>query len=474
MRTKIVATLGPASSSAETIKRLIFAGVDVFRLNFSHGEHDDFTRIIKDIHKLNKKLETHVSILADLQGPKIRIGEIANEGIRIDKGAAVSFTTSREQATEGKIFVNYADFAKDVKAGETILLDDGKLSFMILDTDLNQEVSARALNGGRLFSRKGVNLPNTKLSLPSLTDKDRKDVAFILKHNVDWIALSFVRTAADIEELITLIGSLKAKPNPPVIAKIEKPEAIQNLDAIIEATHGVMVARGDLGVEIPLQNVPMIQKEIVRKCLKHAKPVIIATQMMEGMIESLRPTRAEVNDVANSVMDGADALMLSGETSVGKYPVETVETMQKIISEVENFEGIFHKNQKPEIKNNPQFISDSIIYSGCNVAREANAKAIVSVASSGYSTAKISSHRPKATIFAFANSDYILRRLNLMWGVKPVFFNRYINTDQTITDLMEELKQKGLVQTGDLLVHISNMPIIQPGKSNMLKLGYVE
>jgi len=474
MKTKIIATLGPASSSPAMLKKLIFAGVDVFRLNFSHANYDEFERIINDIHELNEKLETHVAILADLQGPKIRIGEVAPEGIMLKDGQSIRFTTDKLQASADKIFISYEHFPRDVKAGETILLDDGKLTLRIAKIDGKTEVVAKVVNGGLLMSRKGVNLPNTKLSLPSLSDKDREDVKFIIDHKFDWIALSFVRLTSDIEGLISMMNSYSPDHSIPVIAKIEKPEAVKNIDSIIQAAHGVMVARGDLGVEIPLQNVPMIQKMIVKKCLAHAKPVIIATQMMEGMLNSPRPTRAEVNDVANSVMDGADALMLSGETSVGKFPAETVETMQKIISEVEQYEGIYHKNQKPVIKNNPRFISDSIIYSGCNVAREANAKAIVSVASSGYSTAKISSQRPRATIFGFANETSILRRLNLLWGVKPVYFDRYINTDQTITDLKEELKQKGLAQPGDLLVHISNMPINQPGKSNMLKLGYVE
>lgn len=474
MKAKIVATIGPASSSPTMLKKLIFAGVDVFRLNFSHANYSEFERIIKNVHELNDKLETHVAVLADLQGPKIRIGEVGSEGIFLKDGQNISFTTEKDKATKDKVFINFKDFPRDVKAGETILLDDGKMAMRILKTDGKTLVDAKVINGGLLMSRKGVNLPNTKLSLPSITEKDREDLKFIMDHDFDWVALSFVRLTSDIEGLISMMNSYSPDHQIPVIAKIEKPEAVKNIDAIIQAAHGVMVARGDLGVEIPLQNVPMIQKMIVKKCLAHAKPVIIATQMMEGMLDNPRPTRAEVNDVANSVMDGADALMLSGETSVGKYPVETVETMQKIISQVENYEGIYHKPQKPVIKNNPRFISDSIIYSGCNMAREAKAKAIVSVASSGYSTAKISSHRPNATIFGFAIKETILRRLNLLWGVKPVYFDRYINTDQTISDLKNELKQKGLIQKGDLLVHISNMPINEPGKSNMLKLGYVE
>lgn len=474
MKTKIIATIGPASSSKEALKKLIFAGVDVFRLNFSHVNYDEFERIIEDILQLNSKLDTHVAILADLQGPKIRIGEVGDTGISLKEGDTIHFTTDESNAGNGKILVNYGDFATDVKTGETILLDDGKLSLRIKQTDGKSEVEAKVLNGGTLYSRKGVNLPDTRLSLPSLTAKDKKDLEFIVEHKFDWVALSFVRLAADIEGLKSVIKTLKPNHELPVIAKIEKPEAVKNMDSIVEIADGIMVARGDLGVEIPLQNVPLVQKKLVKKCLMHARPVIVATQMMEGMMNNPRPTRAEVNDVANSVMDGADALMLSGETSVGKYPVETVETMQKIISQVERYEGIYHKHARPEIKNNPRFISDSIIFSGCNAAHEARARAIVSVASSGYSTSKISSNRPNATIFAFAPKEEILRRLNILWGVKPLFFDRYINTDQTINDLMEELKKRGLVQSGELVVHISNMPINEPGKSNMLKLGYVD
>jgi pyruvate kinase len=474
MKTKVIATLGPASSSQKIIKKLIFAGVDVFRLNFSHGAYDDFERIIKDICALNKKMETHVAILADLQGPKIRTGEIPGGSRKLAKGDVVVLTTKTTNEPGEKIYISYERFPQDVKAGETILLDDGKIILRIVKTDGQSVVEAKVLNGGILYSRKGINLPNTNLSLPSLTPKDINDLDFILKKEIDLIALSFVRSEFDIETLRKNIDDKNPTFKPPVIAKIEKPEAIKRIDAIIDAADGVMVARGDLGVEIPLQQVPMIQKKIVKKCLSKAKPVIIATQMMEGMMNNPRPTRAEVNDVANSVMDGADALMLSGETSVGVYPVESVETMQKIISEVEHFEDIYHKYQPPVMKNNDRFISDSIIYSGCKVAGEARAKAIVSVASSGYSTAKIASHRPKSKIFVFAREQHILRRLNLLWGVQPLWFDRFINTDQTISDLMDELKSKGLIQKGDLVLHISNMPINQPGKSNMLKLSYAE
>ncbi len=474
MKTKIIATIGPASSSKTVLKKLIFAGVDVFRLNFSHGTYSDFERIIRDIRELNSKLETHIPILADLQGPKIRIGNVPGGQMVLKNGDKLIFTADRRGEAAGKIFVSYPDFPRDVHAGETLLLDDGKLTLQVISTDGYTDVQARVLIGGVLFPRKGVNLPDTRISLPSLSEKDKRDIKFIVEHVIEWVGLSFVRSARDIEELISLIRESKAEYLPPVIAKIEKPEAVNDIDAILEVAHGVMIARGDLGVEVPLQTVPLIQKRIVKKCLQQAKPVIIATQMMEGMLNNSRPTRAEVNDVANSVMDGADALMLSGETSVGKFPVESVETMQKIISEVENFEDIYHKQQIPLIDHNPRFISDAIIYSGCNMARTAQAKAIVSVASTGYSTAKIVSQRPKAIVFAFANNDHILRRLNLLWGVKPLYFDRYINTDQTIADLMAIIKEKGLVQTGDLIVHISNMPINEPGKSNMLKLSFVD
>ena len=453
---------------------MIFAGVDVFRLNFSHGKHEEFERIVSEIRKLNDKLETHIAILADLQGPKIRIGELSDDGIFLKRNETVIFTNIKEESGDGKIFINYPDFPNDVKKGEKILLDDGKLTLMITKVLDANNVEARIVIGGKLQSRKGVNLPNTKISLPSLSEKDKEDIRFIVKNEIEWIGLSFVRSADDVKELDDYINSLKPVFRPAIIAKIEKPEAVKKIDSIMKAAHGVMIARGDLGVEVPLQTVPVIQKNIVKKCLMNSKPVIIATQMMEGMMSNSRPTRAEVNDVANSVMDGADALMLSGETSVGDFPVESVETMKKIIREVELYEDIYFKQQRPVKKNNERFISDSIIYSACNMAREANAKAIVSVTSSGYSTARISSNRPKASIYTFTRDKAVLRRLNLVWGVIPMFFDRFINTDQTIADLMQELKSKGSLQKGDLVVHISNLPINEPGKSNMLKLSHVE
>lgn len=474
MKTKIVATIGPASSSREILQKLIRSGVDVFRLNFSHGIHSVLEPIIHDIRELNKEVGAHVAILADLAGPKIRIGEIPDGGMMISPGDQLTFTTTAVKPESGKIFINYADFPRDVRVGEMILLDDGKLTMQIIRTDGVAEVLAKVVIGGRLSSRKGVNLPDTQISLPSLSQKDLNDIAFILKHNIEWVALSFVRSAVDIKELKSLIRKHQPVRVPFIIAKIEKPEAVRAIDEILAVTDGVMVARGDLGVEVPLQAVPLIQKQIVRKCMEFSKPVIIATQMMEGMITNSRPTRAEVNDVANSVMDGADALMLSGETSVGSFPVEAVETMQKIISVVEDYEDIYHRQHHPKLENNVRFISDSIIYTGVSMAKEANASAIVSVASSGYSSIKISSHRPKADIYVFSSNDYLLRQLNLVWGLNPHYFETIVNTDQTITDLTNILKSEGYVKANDLIVHISNMPIDQPGKSNMLKLSFVE
>lgn len=454
MKTKIVATIGPASSSPLMLENLMKAGVDVFRLNFSHGNHSEFERIIGAIRELNNDLGTHVAILADLQGPKIRIGEIAGGEMMIRKDDELILTTSLDHLTKDRIFINYADFPKDVKPGENILLDDGKFTLKVIDTDGKTDVRTKVIIGGKLMPRKGVNLPDTKVSLPSLSEKDFHDLQFILKQNIEWIGLSFVRSAADIRELSAFITMQQPEQKPFIIAKIEKPEAVAAIDEILTVADGIMIARGDLGVEVPLQAVPLIQKKIVKKCMEHGKPVVIATQMMEGMLTNSRPTRAEVNDVANSVMDGADALMLSGETSVGSFPVETVEIMQKIISEVEDYEDIYHKQHHPVFENNPRFISDSIIYSGVNMAREARARAMVSVASSGYSVIKMSSHRPKADIFAFTPNDFLLRQLNLIWGVSPIFFNKITNTDQTISDMMTELKERGFVKQNDLVVQI--------------------
>ncbi|MBM3427890.1 MAG: pyruvate kinase, partial [Bacteroidetes bacterium] len=314
-KTKIVATIGPASSGKETLKEMIKAGLDVVRLNFSHGAHEVHEEVVNNVRAIDQELGTHTALLADLQGPKLRVGEMENNGVDLKVGAIVKITTEKQMGTSEVIYTNYKEFPADVKAGETILLDDGKLVMVIESTDGEKEVMARVVQGGILSSKKGLNLPNTKVSLPSLSQKDIEDLHFALSLEVDWIGLSFVRNAQDVVALKAIIA--ESGKHAKVVAKIEKPEAVEQIDEIVAVTDAVMVARGDLGVEIPLQNVPLVQKMIVRKCVENSKPVIVATQMMESMISNMTPTRAEVTDVANAVIDGADAVMLSGETSVG-------------------------------------------------------------------------------------------------------------------------------------------------------------
>jgi pyruvate kinase len=468
-KTKIVATLGPASDSKEQIKGLIENGVNVCRLNFSHGEHEHVAKIIDRIREVDRELGSFTAILADLQGPKIRIGEVENGKVNLKDGAEVTFTVKEQLSNADKIYINYEQFPTDVSKGERILIDDGKLMFEIVDTDGKQDVKAKVLHGGELSSKKGVNLPNTLISLPCLTEKDRKDLDFIITCDVDWIALSFVRKASDIDELRDLIKD--AGQDIRIIAKIEKPQAIDNLDEIIDTTDGVMVARGDLGVEIPMQEVPLIQKEIVRKCQLQAKPVIIATQMMETMIENITPTRAEVNDVANAVMDGADAVMLSGETSVGKHPDEVIKAMYKILIEVESFEGIYYKEFEPDI-NQDRFISDNVCFSAVRLSKRTSASGIVTMTFSGYTAFKISSFRPKSHVFVFTGNVKLLNTLSLLWGTRAFFYDKFVSTDQTIDDIKFELKKKGYLDEDDLVINIASMPIANKGMSNMLRLSY--
>lgn len=470
-KTKIVATIGPATASREMLEKLIHEGVNVVRVNFSHGSYDDHKKVIQNIRKINKDLSIHTAILADLQGPKIRIGEIENGKRSVKKGEEISFVTNIDKAIDGKVYINYQEFPKDVEPGEKILIDDGKLSLKILETNQKDEVKASFQNGGKLMSKKGVNLPNTKISLPSLTEKDRKDLDFALEHNVEWIGLSFVRNAKDIIELKEIIASRNKTSR--VVAKIEKPQAIVDIDNIIEETDAVMVARGDLGVETPMETVPLIQKEIVKKCLHAAKPVIIATQMMESMIDSISPTRAEVNDVANAVLDGADALMLSAETSVGKYPVRVIKAMTKIIKEIEQSETIYHAEFPPE-PDNERFISDNICFSASRLSQRVDTKGIITMTHSGYTAFKIASFRPKSLIFAFTSNHSILNTLSLVWGVRGFYYDKFVSTDHTIADIKYILKKNGFVKKNDLVVNIASMPINEKGQSNMLRLSHVE
>lgn len=469
-KTKIVATLGPASGSAEILKEMFLQGVNVCRLNFSHGSHEDHLKNIELIRKLNKETGLNVAILCDLQGPKIRVNEMENNGVLLEQGDVVTIITEKILGTKERFSINYERLPKDVKPGEKILLDDGKIVIEIISTN-GVEVQAKVINGGVLSSKKGVNLPNTKISMPSLTQKDKEDLEFALNNDVDWVALSFVRSARDIIELKHHIAKAKVKAK--VISKIEKPEALENIDDIIQESDAVMVARGDLGVEIPYQNVPLIQKMLINKCRLNAKPIIVATQMMESMIENITPSRAEVNDVANAVLDGADAVMLSGETSVGKHPIEVIKTMTNIIKEMETFPGIYNKEELPE-KNQERFITDSICFNAVRLAQRTDTNAIITMSFSGYTAYKIASQRPNAPVYVFTSNRDILTQLNLIWGVHAFFYDKTVSTDHTIADIKYIMKKQGLLNVGDLVINIASIPLEESGKSNMLKLSYVE
>jgi pyruvate kinase len=474
MKTKIVATVGPACSSREMLGKLIKAGVDVFRLNFSHGAYSDHLEIINHVRSLNDEFGTHIALLGDLQGPKIRIGAFENKEAMMYDGQELVFTTNECLCTADRLYITYPDFARDVKPGEDLLLDDGKLLFRVLETNGVDEVKAKVIHGGILSGKKGVNLPNTNVSLPSLTEKDKRDLAFILEHELNWIALSFVRKADDIRHLKSIINEFETPANMPgIIAKIEKPDAVKNMDEIIAESDGIMVARGDLGVELPLQQVPLVQKKLIRKCNQLAKPIIVATQMMEGMITNIRPTRAEVNDVANSVLDGADAVMLSGETSVGLFPEEVVETMQKIIWEVEQTEEIYNKPHIANQADKKRIISDSVLSAACNIAIESNAHAIIAMTITGYSAQRISSQRPKQDIFIFSGNHQLLCRLNLVWGVKGFFFDKIVSsTTKTFKNITDQLILEGRIKKGDLLIKVASTPIYVAGQTNTVKLDY--
>ncbi|WP_027421456.1 pyruvate kinase [Crocinitomix catalasitica] len=470
-KTKIVATMGPAStSSIEILKQMIIEGVNVCRLNFSHGSHEDHKRTIEMIREINKESEYDVSILADLQGPKIRIGEVENNGIELVDGENLTITTNECIGTKDKVYLTYQEFPLDVSVGDKVLMDDGKLQLEVTATNRKDKVETRIVHGGILSSKKGVNLPNTKISLPCITPKDSADLAFALANQVDWVGLSFVRSARDIIELKHIIRN--AQSHAKVVAKIEKPEAIDDIEDIIIATDAIMVARGDLGVEVPMETVPNLQKMMIKICRKFAKPIIVATQMMESMITNFTPTRAEVNDVANAVLDGTDAVMLSGETSVGKYPIEVIRAMTKIVNEVEKNDEIYHKEELPE-KNQDRFITDSVCFNATRLAQRVEAKGIITMTFSGYTAYKISSQRPKCSTFVFTENRQLLTQLNLLWGVQAFYYDKMVSTDHTISDSKYILKKKGLLKEGELVINIASVPIEDKGKSNMVKLSYV-
>lgn len=471
-KTKIVATLGPACSSKEVINEMILAGVNVFRINFSHADYNDVKERIDIIRELNDEFGYNTAILADLQGPKLRVG-VMKEDVVVNKGDVITFTTAEDiLGTAQRVYMNYKEFPNDVNPGERILLDDGKLIFEVTKTDKKTEVEAVVVQGGPLKSKKGVNLPNTKVSLPALTKKDIKDALFAIENHVDWIALSFVRTPKDLEELQDLIAK-NSTHKIPIVAKIEKPEAVENIDKIVAFCDGLMVARGDLGVEIPAHEVPLIQKKLIHRAKTARIPVIVATQMMETMITSLTPTRAEVNDVANSVMDGADAVMLSGETSVGNYPVQVIEKMTQIIEAVEDSPLIQVPQNPPHVRTK-RFITKSICYHAALMANEIKAKAISTLTNSGYTAFQISAWRPQAHVLVYTSNKRILTQLSLLWGVNAFYYDKFVSTDDTVEDINQIAKEKGYVKKGDMLVNLAAMPVVDKGMVNTLRISEIE
>ena len=468
-KTKIIATLGPSSTALTKLKSLIQAGVNVFRVNFSHASHAEVLETVSNIREISASTNTHVAILGDLQGPKIRLGTV-EENSKVKKGDLISITTNNvDFGNSSLVSINYPNFPKDVSENEKILVDDGKLIFRVVKTNKKDLVEAKVVQGGVLKSKKGVNLPNTKISLPALTQKDKEDALFAIKNDFDWIALSFVRTKQDVKLLEKLIKT-NSEQKIPIIAKIEKPEAIENIGGILKAADGLMVARGDLGLEIPAEEVPLKQKLLVKKAKQARKPIIIATQMMESMIDSLTPSRAEVNDVANSVMDGADAVMLSGETSVGKYPVEVVKTMGKIISGVENSPLIKVPNTLPEIKSK-RVITKAVCFHACNIANEIGASAICTLTNSGYTAWQISSWRPSAMILVFTSNKRVLSQLCLLWGVKCIYYDNFVSTDKTVEEVNQLAIEKGFVKKGAHVINLAAMPVKDKGQVNTLRIS---
>jgi len=472
-KTKIIATLGPVSSNKETILKMMQAGVDVIRINFSHAEYEIVKCNIGIIREINEEYGYSTSILGDLQGPKLRIGNV-KEGSYLNPNDILTFTNENIEGDSTKVYMTYEKFASDVKVGEIILIDDGKLVLEVIETNGKDTVRAKTVQGGPLSSKKGVNLPNTYISLPALTEKDIKDANFILDNELDWIALSFVRHSQDIKDLKKLIENHPNSKNHslPIIAKIEKPEGVKNIDDILVECDGIMVARGDLGVEVPMEKVPLIQKNLIEKARQYSKPVIVATQMMESMIGSMTPTRAEVNDVANSVLDGADAVMLSGETSVGKYPVEVVKTMAKIVSNIESSK-IYNSRNIPTEKVNrvdDRFITDSICYFAVKLSEKTNAKAIATITYSGYTAFQISSHRPNSHVVVFTSNKRVLSMLNLLWGVRAYFYDLKKSTDETVVQVNNIIEKYGIVGKGDFVVNLNSMPAEEDGKTNTLRL----
>ena len=472
-RTKIVATVGPACDTYEKLLELVQAGVNVFRLNFSHGTHEDKKKIIDHIRKLNKTEPYNIAILGDLQGPKLRVGDIINNSLPIIPGDILTFTNEKLVGTKDRIYVSYPDLHKDVQPGNLIMIDDGKLEVVVKKILPNNDVQVEVTMGGVLSSKKGINLPDTKISLPALTEKDLVDLDFIIEQKLDWVALSFVRRVEDITGLRAILDKHASKTK--IIAKIEKPEALTNIRDIIIESDGIMVARGDLGVELPIEQVPLIQKQLIRKCLHRAKPVIVATQMMESMIDRIKPNRSEITDVANAVLEGADAVMLSGETATGQHPTLVVQTMLKIIMEVEKTDYRYNLEEvlQPQPKS-PSFLSDAICYNACNLAKDSNAEALVGMTQTGYTGFILSSYRPKAPLFIFTKERTLVNQLSLSWGVRAFYYDEENSLDEIFSDQIDILKERGFVKDGDIVVSTGSTPIHLHLPTNVLKITKVE
>jgi len=473
-RTKIVATVGPACDTYDKLLELVKAGVNIFRLNFSHGTHENKAQIIEHIRAINSKEPYNISILADLQGPKLRVGEIENGALLIEPGDILTFTSKEKVVgTKEKIYVSYPNLHEDVEVGNKIMIDDGKLEVVVTDITKAGDVKVKVTYGGLLLPKKGVNLPDTKISLPALTEKDLADLDFIIGQQVDWIALSFVRKAEDIVDLKRRLHEANSKSK--VIAKIEMPSALVDLRNIILESDGVMVARGDLGVELPVEKVPMAQRDIIRKCIHRAKPVIVATQMMESMIDRVKPNRSEITDVANAVLEGADAVMLSGETATGKHPALVVETMRKIILEVERTEYRYNREEdlKP-LPHSPSFLSDAICYNGCKLSRDTKADALIGMTQSGYTAFVLSSYRPYSPLYIFTKERTLVNQLSLSWGVRAFFYDEEESLDEIMFDQIKILKERGFLKTGDVVVNTGSTPVHLHIPTNVLKITKVD
>ncbi len=473
-RTKIVATVGPACDTYEKLLEIVKAGVNVLRLNFSHGTHEDKEKIIGLINRMNVEEPFNVSILADLQGPKLRVGDIENGSLKIDTSDILTFT-SKEKVIGNKerIYVSYPNLHVDVKVGDKILIDDGKIEVVVVEITPEEEVKVVVTYGGILLPKKGVNLPDTEISLPALTEKDLADLAFIIDHKVDWIALSFVRKAEDIIDLKHRLAEKNCFSK--VIAKIEMPSALKDLRNIILESDAIMVARGDLGVELPVEKVPMAQREIIRKSIHRAKPVIVATQMMESMIDHVKPNRSEITDVANAVLEGADAVMLSAETATGKHPALVVETMRRIILEVERTEYRYNREEdlKP-LAHSPSFLSDAICYNACKIAKDVNAEALIGMTQTGYTAFMLSSYRPRSPLYIFTKQRSLVNQLSLSWGVRAFYYNEEISLDDIVFDQIHILQERGFVKKGDIVINTGSTPVHLHLPTNVLKITMVE